>query len=114
MYNLNKTKNILYASISIILGVFIINWLFPDKNTNVENFGQRTKAISKKDILNFNSRMLELKGKYNKMINRSDNFSLVKQHPVNIYRLVDRHYCFQHQRLLKNIMGKKILVLVTC
>ena len=38
MYNLNKINNVLYASISIILGVIIINWLFPDKIMNVENF----------------------------------------------------------------------------
>jgi len=37
-YNLNKFNNFLYASISIILGIIIINWLFPDKNTNVEKF----------------------------------------------------------------------------
>jgi len=51
MYNLNKTKNILYASISIILGVFIINWLFPDKNTNIENFGRIIKQASTKTEL---------------------------------------------------------------
>ena len=38
IYNLNNFNNVLCASISIILGVLIINWLFPDKNMNIENF----------------------------------------------------------------------------